>query len=51
MKYEKPDLEELDLELEGSFLTANSKEPDKPNHGGEGDKEDGGHGDDGDEWG
>lgn len=24
MKYEKPDLEELELELEGSFLNTNS---------------------------
>lgn len=26
MKYEKPDLEELELELEGPFLLANSVE-------------------------
>lgn len=51
MKYEKPDLEELDLELEGSFLTAGSKEPSKPDDNTEGGKDDTGHGDEGDEWG
>lgn len=29
MKYEKPDLEELELELEGPFLLANSVDVEK----------------------
>lgn len=29
MKYEKPELEELELELEGPFLLANSVEADR----------------------
>lgn len=42
MKYEKPDLEELDLELEGSFLEHGSKPGDAGEGGDKGDQEIGG---------
>lgn len=38
MKYEKPDLEELELVLEGSFLDSGTTKPGNPD---EGDKDDG----------
>ena len=48
MKYEKPNLEELELILEGSFLdnaTGNTSNPDNPDLGVE-EGEGGGNGDD-----
>ncbi len=48
MKYEKPDLEELDIVLEGSFLGTGSTTKDPTTEGG---KDDGDHDGNEDEWG